>query len=30
LGTSGGSEAPDTDAPDEFAKAFASVFKRRA
>jgi len=30
LGTSGGSEAPDTDAPDEFARAFASVFKRRA
>lgn len=30
LGTSGGSEAPDAEAPDEFARAFAEVFKRRA
>lgn len=30
LGTSGGGDAPDADQPDEFTRAFAEVFKRRA
>lgn len=30
LGTSGGSDAPEAEQPDEFTRAFAEVFKRRA